>query len=179
MTLSRRDDQRDAGKVSAEDAASSPQPSTTRSPLRSEAALRDAVLNRLAALEHIAEDGADGGLEARLPLARSELYRLADGWRLLLTVHSAGADGRCRACPGWVRRRRWPCPVWLMAHRHLLGDTLPNGTRLPNWSRLRSRISGRTGGRIGLSRLLAPFGPRARRAPDPTAGRLAEDPEPS
>ena len=86
--------------------------------------LRQAVLHRLTALEQIADDDTD--LAARLPLARSELSRLADGWRLLLTVHSAGEDGRCRACPGWVRhRRRWPCPVWLMAHQHLLGDTLP------------------------------------------------------
>ena len=83
--------------------------------------LRQAVLRRLTALEQIAED--DTGLAAHLPLARSELSRLADGWRLLLTVHGAGEDGRCRACPGWVRqRRRWPCPVWLMARQHLLGD---------------------------------------------------------
>jgi hypothetical protein len=90
--------------------------------------LRQAVLHRLTALEQIAEDDTD--LAAHLPLARSELSRLADGWRLLLTVHGAGEDGRCRACPGWVRqRRRWPCPVWLMAHQHLLGDTVP--ARLP------------------------------------------------
>ncbi|HEX4223695.1 MAG TPA: hypothetical protein VHZ97_15115 [Pseudonocardiaceae bacterium] len=86
--------------------------------------LRQAVLHRLAALEQIAEDDTD--LAAHLPLARSELSRLADGWRLLLTVHGAGEDGRCRACPGWVRHRRpWPCPVWLMAHQHLLGDPPP------------------------------------------------------
>jgi hypothetical protein len=83
----------------------------------------------LTALEQIAEDDAD--LAADLPLARSELSRLADGWRLLLTVHSAGEDGRCRACPGWVRQhRRWPCPVWLMAHQHLLGE-LPSARPRP------------------------------------------------
>lgn len=91
--------------------------------------LRRAVLHRLTALEQIAEN--DGDLAAHLPLARSELSRLADGWRLLLTVHGAGEDGRCRACPGWVRqRRRWPCPVWLMAHQHLLGEALPARLRL-------------------------------------------------
>ena len=90
--------------------------------------LRRAVLHRLTALEQIADD--DTGLAGQLPLARSELSRLADGWRLLLTVHSSGEDGRCQACPGWVQqRRRWPCPVRLMAHQHLLGDTLP--VRLP------------------------------------------------
>jgi hypothetical protein len=114
---------------------------------RSQAALRDAVLEQLAVLEHIAGDdtdgpdgavlsstdsgtevtagAADGDLEARLRLARSKLYRLTDGWRLLLTVHSADADGRCQACPGRVRHRRWPCAVWLLAHHHLLGETLP------------------------------------------------------
>ena len=100
--------------------------------------LRQAVLHRLTALEQIAED--DTGLAAHPGLARNELSRLADGWRLLLTVHGAGEDGRCRACPGWVRqRRRWPCPVWLMAHQHLLGEALPirPPMRLP--ARLRRR----------------------------------------
>jgi hypothetical protein len=117
--------------------------------------LRQAVLHRLTALERIAEN--DGDLAAHVPLARSELSRLADGWRLLLTVHSAGEDGRCRACPGWVRqRRRWPCPVWLMAHQHLLGETLPARLRLPRARRhpLRNtlRLLGHLLDRVGLAR---------------------------
>ncbi|HEX7308173.1 hypothetical protein [Lentzea sp.] len=81
--------------------------------------LRDAVLQRLALLDEAAERG---GAEALVPLARAEIHRLADGWRLLLTVHQPDEDGRCRACPGWLRRRRWPCQVWNTAHQHLIGE---------------------------------------------------------
>ncbi|RJQ76036.1 hypothetical protein D5S17_19355 [Pseudonocardiaceae bacterium YIM PH 21723] len=82
-------------------------------------ALQDAVLERLAMLDKLAEQGDD---ETLVPLARTEMQRLADGWRKLLKVHQATADGRCQACPGMMRNKRWPCQVWLMAQRHLIGD---------------------------------------------------------
>ncbi|HEX4704580.1 MAG TPA: hypothetical protein VH352_20805 [Pseudonocardiaceae bacterium] len=88
--------------------------------------LRAAVLRRLAMLDKLAEQGAP---ESLLPLARTELHRLADGWRMLLTVHQPGQDGRCRACPARLRRRRWPCRLWTMAYQHLLGDGTPAGKR--------------------------------------------------
>lgn len=91
-----------------------------------EEALRNAVMQRLALLEKAAQQGADAAL---VPLARSEIHRLADGWRLLLTVHQPDEDGRCRACPGWLRRRRWPCQIWTMAHRHLIGEGVPHRER--------------------------------------------------
>lgn len=91
-----------------------------------DAVLRATVLRRLALMEDLAEHGDPDDL---LPLARTELHRLADGWRLLLNVHQPGVDGRCRACPGPLRRRPWPCPVWLMAYQHLIGDGPPGGRR--------------------------------------------------
>ncbi|HEV2783803.1 MAG TPA: hypothetical protein VGX25_30825 [Actinophytocola sp.] len=88
--------------------------------------VRDAVLRRLDLL-----DRAAGHADPRtlLPLARVELNRLADGWRLLLTVHQRDEEGRCRACPAGLRGRRWPCPVWRMAHEQLIGEGVPHRRR--------------------------------------------------
>jgi hypothetical protein len=91
-----------------------------------EEALRKAVLQRLALLDKVAEQGE---AESLVPLARSEIHRLADGWRLLLTVHQPDEDSRCRACPGWLRRRRWPCQIWTMAHQHLIGEGVAHRDR--------------------------------------------------
>lgn len=85
--------------------------------------IRAAVLDRLAMLDDMAQHAEP---ESLLPLARTELHRLADGWRLLLTVHEPGDDGRCRACPPGLRRRRWPCRVWTMAYQHLMGERVPS-----------------------------------------------------
>jgi hypothetical protein len=90
--------------------------------------LRAAVLRRLAVLDDLARHGDADDL---LPLARTELHRLTDGWRLLLTAHQPGTDGRCRVCPARFRRRRWPCRVWTMAYQHLLGDGVPSVSRRP------------------------------------------------
>ncbi|GAA3016548.1 hypothetical protein [Actinokineospora globicatena] len=91
--------------------------------------LRAAVLRRLALL-----DEAAGSADAStlLPLARAEISRLADGWRLLLTVHQPDEDSRCQACPAGLRGlrgKRWPCQVWRMAHEHLIGEGVPHRDR--------------------------------------------------
>ncbi|SMC85356.1 hypothetical protein [Kibdelosporangium aridum] len=88
--------------------------------------LRAAVLRRLDLLDQVAEQGDPGTL---LPLARSEISRLADGWRLLLTVHQPGPDRRCNACPRGWRGKKWPCQVWRMAHEHLIGEGHPHRER--------------------------------------------------
>jgi hypothetical protein len=88
--------------------------------------LRAQVLRRLALLDDLARHAEADSL---LPLARAELHRLTDSWRLLLTQHQPGDDGRCRACPARLRRRRWPCRVWTMAYQHLIGERLPGRTR--------------------------------------------------
>jgi hypothetical protein len=88
--------------------------------------MRAAVLRQLAMLDDMAEHAESDSL---LPVARTELHRLADGWRLLLTVHQPGQDGRCQVCPVRLRRRRWPCRVWTMAYQQLIGEGMPSGGR--------------------------------------------------
>lgn len=87
------------------------------------AGLRAGVLGSLDRLDRLAArtDSA--------PLARAELTRLTDGWRLLLQVHHADENGRCVACPHRLRGKRWPCQVWRLAHRHLIGDGRQHGDR--------------------------------------------------
>ncbi len=159
----------------------------------SAAALRDAVLDRLTALEQFAGVGEPGSgrpggradtrragerggdLASALPLARTELSRLADGWRLLLTGHGVGEDGRCRACHGWVRHRRWPCPVWLTAHRHLVEDAPPaeSEPERRRWHRRRGPLDRLS--RLNPRRLLARRAER--RSGNPAGRKLARGPE--
>jgi hypothetical protein len=89
--------------------------------------MRAAVLQQLAMLDDLALQGESDSL---VPTARTELHRLTDGLRLLLTVHEPGDDGRCRVCPARLRRRRrWPCRVWTMAYQHLIGEAIPGRRR--------------------------------------------------
>lgn len=81
--------------------------------------VRRAVLERLAAVEAMA---ARAGVTLSAPLARRHLQTITDGWRELLVQHQPDPTGRCPVCSGWLRRRRWPCDVWVTAHRHLIGD---------------------------------------------------------
>ncbi len=87
---------------------------------------RRAVLARLAALDEVAGKADPSTL---LPLARTELRRLADGWRRLLTAHRMDEGGRCTTCRTGVRARRWPCQVWRAAHEQLIGEGLPHRQR--------------------------------------------------
>jgi hypothetical protein len=83
---------------------------------------RQAVLNHLAAVDKAADQADPAKL---LPLARTELRRLADSWRRLLTTHHADPDGRCSGCRTGTRPRRWPCQIWQAAHEQLIGEGVP------------------------------------------------------
>ena len=82
-------------------------------------------MHRLDMLDHAAGQADASTL---LPLARRELRRLADGWRLLLTTHCARPRTAAARRAGWAARR-WPCAVWRSAHEQLIGDGLPHRVR--------------------------------------------------
>ncbi|MGQ0778187.1 MAG: hypothetical protein ACT4NY_27895 [Pseudonocardiales bacterium] len=52
---------------------------------------------------------------------RSVRHAVFDGWRRVLIEHQPNLNGYCPACSGWLRRRRWPCQMWVTAHEHLVG----------------------------------------------------------
>lgn len=78
--------------------------------------VRRAVMERLAAVEELTlrADAASA--------ARAQLKNITGGWREVLAQHQPNRKGRCPVCSGWLRRRRWPCQVWVAAHQHLIGD---------------------------------------------------------
>lgn len=97
-------------------------------------ATRRAVLERLTAL-----DDVQTGTALQAPVARTQLHRIVEGWRDLLTGHQPDSDGRCPVCSGLLRRRKWPCQVWITAHQQLIGEgqgeeqaaATPRGRRRP------------------------------------------------
>lgn len=88
--------------------------------------LRRAVFDRLETLGGRAHNADAVSLEA---LTRTGLRRLTNSWRALLASHQPDDDGRCPQCWAWLRRRRWPCRVWLSAHQQLIGETLAKKPR--------------------------------------------------
>ena len=114
---------------SSADDGTSPVPSTPAT----DATWRQELLDRLDTLDR----ASSGTPEALLPVARHEIYRLSEGFRALLDEHRPDTDGRCKACPGTWRSRRWPCSVWTTAHRFLIGDHSDQASRTHR-SRFRS-----------------------------------------
>jgi hypothetical protein len=87
--------------------------------------LRQAVWDRLDMLDELASNADNGSL---LSVARSELPRLAHGWRALLAAHAPDPRGRCPECSGNWRDRAASCSVWRAAHEHLVSaDAAPSG----------------------------------------------------
>lgn len=88
-----------------------------------EKTLRRAVLDRLSVLDDLAGRSDAGSVPPE------EIRRITDGLRELLIEHEPDAGGRCPVCSGVLRRRRWPCPVWVAAHHYLIGEGLPDEQR--------------------------------------------------
>ena len=88
--------------------------------------LRQAVWDRLDMLDELASKADNGSL---LSVARSELPRLAYGWRALLVSHIPDPRGRCPECSSHWRSRSTSCSVWRAAHEHLVPvETVSSGS---------------------------------------------------
>lgn len=71
-------------------------------------------------------------------VARTEVPRLAEGWRQMLQAHEPDERGDCPTCSTRRHRSKAPCSVWQVAHEHLIAGGLANqqprrgfGTKLP------------------------------------------------
>lgn len=83
--------------------------------------LRNAVWERLDALTELA-NRADAPTPSTA--ARSEVPRLVEDWRTLLTAHESDDKGNCAQCSTRRRPRRAPCAVWHSAYEHLAAGAL-------------------------------------------------------
>ncbi|GAA3023708.1 hypothetical protein [Actinokineospora globicatena] len=91
--------------------------------------LRSAVWERLDMLTELAKRADAPSL---LSVARSELPRLTEGWRSMLTAHEPDAKGNCPTCSSRWRQQKAPCSVWRAAYEHLVaGGLAPQHTARP------------------------------------------------
>lgn len=93
--------------------------------------LRNAVWERLDMLSELADRADSASL---VSVARSELPRLTDGWRVMLRAHEPDERGDCPTCSTRWHRCKAPCSVWQVAHEHLVAGGLapqqqPNAPR--------------------------------------------------
>ncbi|WP_370945927.1 hypothetical protein AB5J62_43690 [Amycolatopsis sp. cg5] len=83
--------------------------------------LRDAVWERLDMLSDLAQRADAHSL---VSVARSELPRLAEGWRAMLQAHMPDERGDCPTCSTRWHKCKAPCSVWQVAHEHLVAGGL-------------------------------------------------------
>ncbi|MPY81939.1 MAG: hypothetical protein GEV00_01225 [Actinophytocola sp.] len=102
--------------------------------------LRNAVWERLDTLASLADD-ADAGSFASV--ARTELPRLAQAWRAMLSAHEPDDRGDCPTCSTRWHRSKAPCSVWQAAHEHLVAGGL-------SYAPAQRTSSGATAGRHAL-----------------------------
>ncbi|HVW41610.1 MAG TPA: hypothetical protein VHC18_09690 [Amycolatopsis sp.] len=83
--------------------------------------LRDAVWERL---DMLADLATRADAQSLVSVARSELPRLTEGWRAMLEKHEPDERGDCPTCSTRWHRCKAPCPVWQVAHEHLVAGGL-------------------------------------------------------
>ncbi len=59
-----------------------------------------------------------------LSVARSELPKLTEGWRAMLSAHEPDDRGNCPVCSSRWRQQKAPCSVWRAAYEHLVAGGL-------------------------------------------------------
>ncbi|MFJ8910519.1 hypothetical protein [Amycolatopsis sp. NPDC102389] len=102
--------------------------------------LRNAVWERLDMLSDLA-NRADA--QSLVSVARSELPRLAEGWRAMLQAHEPDERGDCPTCSTRWHKCKAPCSVWQVAHEHLVaGGLAPQQTAATQVHR--RRVPGQT-----------------------------------
>ncbi|GAA1967096.1 hypothetical protein [Amycolatopsis minnesotensis] len=121
--------------------------------------LRNAVWERLDMLSELAQRADAPSL---VSVARSELPRLTEGWRAMLLAHEPDERGDCPTCSTRWHRCKAPCPVWQVAHEHLVAGGLapqqdPKRRRpAPAQARSAAPSAAETTGRHALVRTPAP-----------------------
>lgn len=104
--------------------------------------LRNAVWERLDMLADLA-NRADS--ESLVSVARSELPRLTEGWRAMLSAHEPDERGDCPTCSTRWHRCKAPCSVWQVAHEHLVaGGLAPQRVLRRPWRRNKSAAPGQS-----------------------------------
>jgi hypothetical protein len=59
-------------------------------------------------------------VERLADLTTADLGNLSSTVREILELHQSDCKGRCVECTRWRWNRKFPCRIWLIAHRHLL-----------------------------------------------------------
>jgi hypothetical protein len=98
--------------------------------------LREAVWERLDMLTELADRGDTSSL---VSAARTELPRLADAWRSMLSAHEPDHRGDCPTCSTRWHRSKAPCSVWQAAHEHLVAGGLAELPEPPEPRRRRAQ----------------------------------------
>jgi hypothetical protein len=101
--------------------------------------LRNAVWERLDMLAELANETDSPAL---LSAARSELPRLTEGWRVMLSAHEPDERGDCPTCSTRWHRCKAPCSVWQVAHDHLVAGGLAHFQDSRRTRRLRRASAG-------------------------------------
>lgn len=83
--------------------------------------LRNAVWERL---DMLADLATRADTDSLVSVARSELPRLTEGWRAMLSAHEPDERGDCPTCSTRWHRCKAPCSVWQVAHEHLVAGGL-------------------------------------------------------